>query len=72
METLVQDVRCGLRLLRKNPCFTAVAVLTLLWELAPNTVIFSVINSVLLNSLPFRDPARRASKLSPMKALREG
>src|ERR1043165_9590004 len=55
-----RDVRYGLRLLARNPGFTLVAVLTLALGIGANTAIFSVINSVMLRSLPVRDPGRLA------------
>lgn len=57
---LGRDVRYGLRLLARNPGFTAVTVLTLALGIGANTAIFSLINSVMLRPLPVRDPGRLA------------
>jgi len=56
LEDIIQDLRYGLRQLRRNPGFTAVAVLTLALGIGANTAIFSLIDAILLKSLPVQKP----------------
>jgi len=73
-ESVLRDIQFGLRMLWKNPGFTAVAVLTLALGIGATTAIYSVVNSVLLNPIPGPQPERLvqiAEELYTQNAFKE-
>ena len=65
MQSLWQDIRYGLRMLARNPAFTAIVVVTLALGIGANTAIFTVMNSVLLSALPVKNPGQLVALTNP-------
>jgi predicted permease len=72
LETFLQDVRYGARMLAKSPGFALIAILTLALGIGANTAIFSVVNGVLLSALPFPHPEQIVSMFTEMPNFKNG
>lgn len=70
IEPLVRDVRYAVRMLRKTPSFTLIALTTLAVGIGVNTAVFTVVNTLLLKPLPYPDPARLATLSIMMRSSR--
>jgi predicted permease len=72
LKSLPQDLRYGVRVLAKSPGFSLIAILTLALGIGANTAIFSVVNGVLLNPLPFHDPHQLVSMFQEIPNFKNG
>ena len=72
LTSLPQDLRYGARVLAKSPGFSLIAILTLALGIGANTAIFSVVNGVLLNPLPFHDPNQLVSMFQEIPNFKNG
>src|SRR5580698_4075883 len=69
METLLQDISYGIRVLRKRPVFSAVIVMTLALGIGANTALFSVVDGILLRPLPYQRPEQLVSVKDDMPGV---